>query len=173
MPEYKTFFILALGVGILLIGFVIYHFVYPNVQNFLNGSKTLNRDKCNELLQSLVTLKGINATSCSKYLLTVDSTIKASHTKQDRYFFYHNRDFRTINPNIVLKNGSVQSIQVLNEDFDTESKHNFNIDKFNVHSNNLDYFQSQRVLFKPNSVGTFQYYCAIHPEMHGNVTVIK
>jgi plastocyanin len=40
-----------------------------------------------------------------------------------------------------------------------------------VHSNNLGYFQSQSITFIANKVGSFPYYCTIHPEMKGTVIV--
>jgi hypothetical protein len=51
------------------------------------------------------------------------------------------------------------------------SKHNFNIDELNVHSKDLGYYDSQIITFVADKPGTYQYYCTIHPEMKGNITV--
>jgi plastocyanin len=62
---------------------------------------------------------------------------------------------------------------MINEDYQTHSKHNFNIDQFNVHTKDLGYFQTQTVTFVADKEGTFQYYCTIHPEMKGNIVVLS
>jgi plastocyanin len=72
-------------------------------------------------------------------------------------------------PTITLKHGELESIHLINED--TSSKHNLNIDAFNVHTNNLGYFQSQTITFIANKMGSFPYYCTIHPQMKGIVAV--
>lgn len=74
-------------------------------------------------------------------------------------------------PTYTLKKGSVESIHMINEDYQTHSKHNFNIDEFNVHTKDLGYFQSQTVTFIADKEGTFKYYCTIHPEMKGTIEV--
>jgi heme/copper-type cytochrome/quinol oxidase subunit 2 len=74
-------------------------------------------------------------------------------------------------PTYTLKKGSLESIHMINEDYRTHSKHNFNIDEFNVHTKDLGYFQSQTVTFIADKEGTFQYYCTIHPEMKGTIVV--
>jgi heme/copper-type cytochrome/quinol oxidase subunit 2 len=71
----------------------------------------------------------------------------------------------------TLKKGSIESIHIINEDYQTHSKHNFNIDEFNVHTKDLGYFQTQTVTFIADKEGTFQYYCTIHPEMKGTILV--
>ncbi|MGE5782220.1 MAG: cupredoxin domain-containing protein [Nitrososphaerales archaeon] len=75
------------------------------------------------------------------------------------------------NPPITLKQGNSLSIHLINEDSVKHSKHNLNIDEFNVHTRDLGYFQSQTVTFSANKSGTFDYYCSIHPEMKGKVIV--
>jgi plastocyanin len=77
----------------------------------------------------------------------------------------------TVNPSYVLGKGGLQSMHVINEDYETHSKHNFNIDEFNVHSNDLTYTQSQTLTFVADKSGTFHYYCSIHPEMKGDIIV--
>jgi len=53
------------------------------------------------------------------------------------------------------------------------SKHNLNIDEFNVHTKDLGYFQSESVTFLADKTGTFDYYCSIHPDMKGVITITE
>ena len=76
-----------------------------------------------------------------------------------------------INPNYVYSKGDLVSFHFINEDYDTHSKHNFNIDAFNVHTQDLGYFGSETVSFVADKAGNFDYYCTIHPEMKGTITV--
>jgi len=77
-----------------------------------------------------------------------------------------------IDPKYTLNLGSLQSIHVINEDYETHSKHNFNINEFNVHTRDLGYFETQTITFLADKKGTFEYYCTIHPEMKGTVEVV-
>lgn len=110
--------------------------------------------------------------------------IKASHSPQTGYIFVSQssgavKGLRgssggvgySTNPTYTFNKGGVESIHMINEDYETHSKHNFNIDQFNVHTKDLGYFQTQSVTFIADKEGTFQYYCTIHPEMKGNVVV--
>jgi hypothetical protein len=76
-----------------------------------------------------------------------------------------------VNPSYILGKGGLQSMHVINEDYETHSKHNFNIDEFNVHSKDLTYTQSQTLTFVADKSGTFSYYCNIHPEMKGDIII--
>jgi plastocyanin len=76
-----------------------------------------------------------------------------------------------VSPSYVFVKGGLQSMHVINEDYETHSKHNFNIDEFNVHSKDLTYTQSQTITFVADKSGTFNYYCNIHPEMKGDIIV--
>jgi hypothetical protein len=76
-----------------------------------------------------------------------------------------------VNPSYAFTKGNLQSLHLINEDSDTHSRHNLNIDAFNVHTKDLAYFESQTVTFVPDKAGTFEYYCTIHPEMKGDITV--
>lgn len=75
------------------------------------------------------------------------------------------------NPTITLNQGKTYSIHLINEDSEKHSKHNLNIDEFGIHTKDLGYFQTQTVTFTTNKAGTFNYYCSIHPEMTGKITV--
>ena len=75
------------------------------------------------------------------------------------------------NPTIHLIKGELESLHLINEDRDTGSKHNINIDEFNVHTKDLGYFETQTITFIADKQGSFHYYCTIHPEMTGIITV--
>lgn len=76
-----------------------------------------------------------------------------------------------VDPSIHLNKGELESIHFINEDQSTNSKHNVNIDEFNVHSRDLGYFESQTITFIADKTGSFSYYCSIHPEMKGTLVV--
>jgi plastocyanin len=76
-----------------------------------------------------------------------------------------------VSPSYVFVKGGLQSMHVVNEDYETHSKHNFNIDEFNVHSKDLAYTESQTITFVADKPGNFHYYCDIHPEMEGDITI--
>jgi plastocyanin len=75
------------------------------------------------------------------------------------------------NPTITLKQGNTLSIHLINGDSERHSKHNINIDEFDIHTKDLGYFQSETVTFTTNKTGTYDYYCSIHPEMTGKIIV--
>ena len=77
-----------------------------------------------------------------------------------------------VDPKYVFNLGSLQAMHVINEDYETHSKHNFNIDEFNVHTRDLGYFETQTISFIADKKGTFEYYCTIHPEMRGTIEII-
>lgn len=72
---------------------------------------------------------------------------------------------------IHVPQGSLVSLHFINEDKDTKSPMDLNIDQFKVHTNNLGYFQAQTINFMANKEGTFSYYSNLHPEMKGSLTV--
>lgn len=74
-----------------------------------------------------------------------------------------------VTPEIHVAKDQLASLHFINED--TSSKHNLNIDEFNVHTRDLGYFETQTSTFIADSVGTFRYYCTLHPEMNGNLIV--
>jgi plastocyanin len=71
---------------------------------------------------------------------------------------------------MTVNKGSAETIHLINEDT-THSKHNLNVDEFNVHTRDLGYFESQSITFIADKAGTFKIYCTIHPEMTGSVVV--
>lgn len=109
--------------------------------------------------------------------------VKASHSMANGYEFISQasgaiKGMRTsgsgvhVDPKYDFNLGSLGSFHVINEDYETHSKHNFNIDEFNVHTRDLGYFESQTITFLADKKGTFVYYCTIHPEMRGTIEVI-
>lgn len=80
----------------------------------------------------------------------------------------------THNPTYTVKEGNLVSIHFINEDAgipNVSHQHNLNIDEFNVHSKDLNYFQSETITFLADKRGTFEYYSTIHPEMRGTIVV--
>ena len=75
------------------------------------------------------------------------------------------------NPTYIFNKGELESIHFINEDYETHSLHNFNIDEFNIHTSDLGYFTSQTVTFVADKPGTYHYYCSIHPEMKGDIEI--
>ena len=76
-----------------------------------------------------------------------------------------------VNPSYTYPRGELVTFHVINEDDQTHEKHNLNIDEFGVHTKDLGYFTSETVTFVADKAGTFKYYCSIHPEMNGTITV--
>lgn len=114
--------------------------------------------------------------------LAANHFIKATHSAKEGYMYVSQSSgsakglrsgggSSSINPSYTLTRGGLQSIHVINEDYETHSKHNFNIDAFDVHTRDLNYFESQTITFFPEKAGTFEYYCTIHPEMKGVITI--
>lgn len=77
-----------------------------------------------------------------------------------------------IDPKYVFNMGSLQAMHIINEDYETHSKHNLNIDEFNVHTRDLGYFETQTITFLADKKGSFEYYCTIHPDMRGTIEIV-
>ena len=124
-------------------------------------------------IHSLVPVNG----NSPVFAAPTNTFVKASYSPQTGYVFTSQSTSsarRSIgigynSPTITLRQGELESIHIINED--TSSNHNLNIDAFKVHTKNLGYFGSQTITFIANKVGTFTYYCTIHPEMKGTVVV--
>src|SRR5919198_3635802 len=76
-----------------------------------------------------------------------------------------------VDPTYTFQKDELESVHFINEDYDTHSEHNFNIDEFNVHTHDLKYFESQTITFIADKPGTYNYYCTIHPEMKGDIVI--
>ena len=112
--------------------------------------------------------------------------IKATHEKSGGYVYVSQSSGKVknmriggsgtispVNPTYEFKKGELESFHVIGGDYETHSKHNFNIDEFNVHTRDLGNFETQTVTFLTEKAGTFEYYCTIHPEMRGKVVVTE
>ena len=104
--------------------------------------------------------------------------IKAIHT--DQGYAFDEQSTRSgkitisgvnIDPSIHIAKGTLVSLHVINEDKDTGSDQDLNIDAFNVHTTHLKYFQAQTINFLADKEGSYAYYSSIHPEMKGTITV--
>jgi len=118
------------------------------------------------------------------FAIPSNSFIKAVHSQGKGYSFMHqssgsskglrspNLGDKTSNQNVLLtlNTGSLETIHLINEDT-TNSKHNLNLDEFNVHTRDLGYFESQSIIFIADKAGTFKVYFNIHPEMTGTIVV--
>ena len=76
-----------------------------------------------------------------------------------------------LDPSIHIPKGTLVALHVINEDKDTGSDQDLNIDAFNVHTKHLKYFEAQTINFLADKEGTYSYYSTIHPEMKGTVTI--
>jgi hypothetical protein len=125
----------------------------------------------------------VNSSSPAFGFLANHNYIKATYTRQSGYEFMSqlsggvkgikNTGGSTslVNPTYTFNKGELESMNFINEDYDTHSQHNFNIDAFNVHTRDLGYYESQAITFIADKPGTYEYYCTIHPEMKGNIIV--
>lgn len=104
--------------------------------------------------------------------------IKAIHT--DQGYAFDEQSTRTgkksisgenLDPSIHIPKGTLVSLHVINEDKDTGSEQDLNIDAFNVHTRHLKYFEAETINFLADKDGTFPYYSTLHPEMKGSITV--
>ncbi|AFS81226.1 methyl-accepting chemotaxis protein [Candidatus Nitrosopumilus koreensis AR1] len=106
--------------------------------------------------------------------------LKAVKSAQGSYHYMHTKGGKSLptsagnSPHISASKGNLVEIHLINEEKNqpgNPSKHNLNIDEFNVHTKDLGYFQSESITFLADKSGTFDYYCSIHPEMRGQITV--
>jgi hypothetical protein len=106
--------------------------------------------------------------------------LKAVKSAHGSYHFQHTKGGKALptsegtSPPITASIGNLIQIHLINEEKNeagNPSKHNLNIDEFNVHIKNLGYFQSESATFLADKEGSFDYYCSIHPEMRGIITV--
>lgn len=76
-----------------------------------------------------------------------------------------------IDSSIHIQKGTVVALHFINEDKDTNTQMDLNIDAFNVHTKPLSYFQAQTITFIADKEGSYSYYSTLHPEMKGTITV--
>ncbi len=110
--------------------------------------------------------------------------IIATHDDQNGYFFEEQSTRQgkktlssgAVDASIHLIKGELVALHVVNEDKDTQSQMDLNIDEFNVHTKKLNppagiFFDSQTINFIADKPGTFKYYSIIHPEMKSTIVV--
>jgi hypothetical protein len=104
--------------------------------------------------------------------------IKAIHT--DQGYAFDEQSTKTgkrtlsgtnIDPSIHIPKGTLVALHVINEDKDTGSEQDLNIDAFKVHTRHLKYFEAQTITFITDKEGTYSYYSTLHPEMKGTIIV--
>ena len=138
-----------LGVGVLIGFFVLHSFTPVNSDTFIFASPT-------------------------------NISLKAVKSSQGNYHYQATKggkklpDAEGASPSIIISKNNLVQIHLINEEInqpDSISKHNLNIDEFNVHTKELGYFQTDSVTFLADKTGTFDYYCSLHPDMKGTITV--
>jgi len=110
--------------------------------------------------------------------------ILATHDSQTGYFFEEQSTRQgkktlasgAVDASIHLIKGELVALHVVNEDKDTQSQMDLNVDEFNVHTKKLNppagiFFDSQTINFIADKAGTFKYYSTIHPEMKSTIVV--
>jgi hypothetical protein len=110
--------------------------------------------------------------------------ILATHDSQNGYFFEEQSTRQgkktlasgAVDASIHLIKGELVALHVVNEDKDTQSQMDLNIDEFNVHTKKLNppagiFFDSQTINFLADKTGTFKYYSTLHPEMKSTIVV--
>lgn len=105
--------------------------------------------------------------------------ILAIHDSQNGYYFEEQSTRQgkktlasgAIDASIHVIKGQLVAIHVINEDKETGTQYDLNIDEFNVHTKKLNYFEAQTINFIADKAGTFKYYSTTHPEMKSSLIV--
>ncbi|TRZ81119.1 MAG: chemotaxis protein [Nitrosopumilales archaeon] len=105
------------------------------------------------------------------YILAIHNADGYSYDEQSTKTGKKSLSGTNTNPVIHVPKGTLIALHVINEDKDTGSDQDLNIDAFNVHTKHLKYFEAQTINFVANKEGTYPYYSTIHPEMKGTITV--
>jgi len=100
-------------------------------------------------------IKIINSKDGPTYVLTSSKGSKKGFTS----------DYK---PTITTNRDSLVTLHTINED---KIKHNLNLDEFNVHTNDLNYFGTQSITFVADREGVFHFHCSLHPGMTGTLIV--
>ena len=105
------------------------------------------------------------------YILAIHNADGYSYDEQSTKTGKKSISGTNTNPVIHVSKGTLIALHVINEDKDTGSDQDLNIDAFNVHTKHLKYFEAQTINFVADKEGTYPYYSTIHPEMKGTITV--
>jgi plastocyanin len=77
--------------------------------------------------------------------------------------------FNVTNPDIIVKIDQPLKISIANQDF---RKHDFIVDDLNINTGFISSGQDFTTLIASDKVGSFRYYCSIHPGiMEGKIIV--
>jgi len=131
-----------------------------------------------------ITLNSFNPVNSDSFVFapTTNVFLKGVQSSQGIYHYLHAKGGKSLSstaglsPQIQVPKGNLVQIHLINEDKNqpnNPSKHNLNIDEFNVHTKDLGYFQSESITFLADQIGTFDYYCSIHPDMKGVITITE
>ncbi len=113
-------------------------------------------------------------------VLATSSNVYILATHNDQGYYFDEQSTKTgkksisstnVDPAIHIPVGTLVALHVINEDKDTGSDQDLNIDAFNVHTKHLKYFEAETIHFVADKAGTYSYYSTIHPEMKGTLTV--
>jgi flagellar basal body-associated protein FliL len=111
------------------------------------------------------------ATATNVYILAIHTDQGYAYDEQSTKTGKKSLSGTNIDPTIHIPKGTLVALHVINEDKDTGSDQDLNIDAFNVHTRHLKYFEAQTINFLADKEGTYPYYSTIHPEMKGTITV--
>jgi hypothetical protein len=134
------------------------------------------------ILISSIVLNSFHPVNSDSFVFapTTNLFLKAVKSSQGNYHYQTTKGGKSLSstegtsPSLTVSKGNIIQIHLINEEKNqpnSPSKHNLNIDEFNVHIKDLDYFQTDEVSFLADKTGTFEYYCSIHPDMMGSITV--
>ncbi len=136
---------------------------------------------CAIILLVVVTLNSFNPVNSDSFVFaSTNNVFLKTMSSQGNYYYQVTKGGKSFSSgdgtshSIKASKGNLIQIHLINEDRNlpnNPSKHNLNIDEFNVHIKDLDYFQSESVTFFADKTGTFDYYCSIHPGMKDTITV--
>ena len=80
-----------------------------------------------------------------------------------------NNFFNNTNPTLLIERNIPEKITILNKDF---VRHDFIIDELNVNTGYLYSAQDFTTAIASKDVGTFEYYCSLHPStMRGKLVI--
>ena len=80
-----------------------------------------------------------------------------------------NNSFNNTNPTLLIKRNIPEKITIINKDF---VRHDFIIDELNVNTGYLYSAQDFTTAIASKNVGTFEYYCSLHPStMRGKLII--
>jgi hypothetical protein len=80
-----------------------------------------------------------------------------------------NNFFNNTNPTLLIERNIPEKITIINKDF---VRHDFIIDELNVNTGYLYSAQDFTTAIASKNVGTFEYYCSLHPStMRGKLVI--